>query len=482
MEVKLTNTTKKHNSTEVPTFTKTVTCMLKEGSSIINPTLIFERANIGHTYNYVYIADFGRYYFVNDIVYDGARIFYYCSVDVLATYKSTIGNASAYVLRAAHEYNEFAIDTYYPVTTRILPYKDQLNFGTALVPFYSPWYDFPDSRGKWVVGVINEKGVTYYCFTKTNYAGFLKYLLSDAFMQAMGVDLSVNPQLRVAADPIQYLTCCFWLPFSTGTRFTDEAVTVADGIVAKEADGVTSIQAGNISAGSGGFTLYDLDITIAPHPQSNARGEYLNSSGFTECRLVFPPFGSFQLDPAELNRFERVRCMVQVDCTTAIGKLLLYGYVGASDALPSTTLITAEAQVGIPMPITQIITPGVSPVQLGMQAIGAVASLAEGNISGAITGGYSAITSYQMGKIQKPSVIGSRGSLAAIHGYAFMEYVFAYVTDNDVADHGQPLCAVRQLSTLPGYQMIQEPHIHTTGTSAEDEQINSYLSSGYFYE
>ena len=58
LNVILTNTTKKHNSTEVPTMSgsgvKTLSCMLKEGSSIINPVLIFERANVGHTYNYVY--------------------------------------------------------------------------------------------------------------------------------------------------------------------------------------------------------------------------------------------------------------------------------------------------------------------------------------------------------------------------------------------------------------------------------------------
>ncbi len=120
MNVYLTNTTKKHNSTAVPTFAgSAIPCMLKEGSSIIDPVLIFERANVGHTYNYVSIPDFGRYYFVNDIVYDGARIYYHCSVDVLASFKSTIGASSAYVLRAAGASNGNIIDQYYPVSTRI---------------------------------------------------------------------------------------------------------------------------------------------------------------------------------------------------------------------------------------------------------------------------------------------------------------------------------------------------------------------------
>lgn len=470
MTVYLTNTTKKHNSTAIPPAGTAVSCMLKEGSSVINPTLIFERANIGHQYNYVYIPDFNRRYFVTDIVYENARIFYYCAVDVLASYKSTIGASNAYVLRSAAENNEYIIDQYYPATTRILQYRELVSA--------SPWYDYGQGRGRWVVGVVNQEGVTYYCFTKSNYEAFLHDLLDDGFMQAMGIDLTLNPALRVAADPIQYVTCCIWLPFSTaitgGDRFPQEQVKCAKVLMNQTA--------GNVSSGTGGFTVHDIDIDPMPHPQSNARGGYLDSSSFTECRLVFPPFGAFELNPLELMRFGRVRCMVQVDCTTGIGKLLLYGYENASDELPTSTIITAEAQVGIPMPVTQIITPGVSPIQLGLQAAGAIASAASGNIMGAIAGGASAIESYQMGKIPKSSVIGSRGSLSAIHGYAFLEYVWSYVTDNDIPDHGQPLCAVRQLSTLPGYQMIHEPHIHTTGTAEEDDQINAFLSSGYFYE
>ena len=474
MNVYLTSTTKKHNSTAVPSFTGVtpLSCTLKEGCSIINPVLIFDRTVVGHTYNYVYIPDFSRYYFVDDIVYENARITYYCSVDVLATYKTTIGNSSQYVLRSAYTYNEYVIDQYYPITTHLYQYREALNFGTVGNPNYSPWKDYGSGNGSWLVGVVNQEGVTYYCFTYSNYQAFLNYLLSDAFMNDIGVDLTLNPQLRVAADPIQYITCCIWLPFSP--TFTNTYVKVATV--------TTTIQAGNVSAGTGGRTVHRVELTPMPHPQSNARGEYLNSPNFTECRLVFPPFGAFELNALELNRFGKVECRVEVDCTTAIGKLILYGYDQATDTLPLSIILTAEAQVGVPMPVTQIITPGVSPVQLGLQVAGALASAAAGNAAGAIAGGMSALDSYQMGKVPKSSVIGSRGSIAAIHGYAFFEYVWSYVADEDNTDHGRPLCSVNTLSSLPGFQMILDPHVHTSGTASEDDQINSFLASGYFYE
>ena len=487
MEVKLTNTTKKHNSTEVPTFTKTVTCMLKEGSSIINPTLIFERANIGHTYNYVYIADFGRYYFVNDIVYDGARIFYYCSVDVLATYKSTIGNASAYVLRAAHTYNEYVIDQYYPVTTRIRQNSEFLG---------TPWleYNVGSDKGIWVVGVIVgvkdqnnqliDGGVNYYACNKNTFRSFMAYMMSANFVaDQMGVTVSEaqnDPQWRAMIDPISYITQCVWLPITYekngSPRFTEEAMCIG---TAQRSE----LQAGNISASTGGRTPVQYYPTALPHPQAHLRGEFLNSPGFTECRLVIPPFGSFELNALEINQYDSIEVNVILDCTNGIGKLLVYGYEGTgNDATVLSVLITAQAQVGVPMPITQIITPGLSPIQVGMQAVGTVAAAATGNAMGAIAGGASMIESYYASKVPRPSVIGSRGTICGIKGNAYFEYVWKYVADDDNTDHGKPVCDTYQLSTLPGYQMILEPHIHTTGTSAEDDQINSYLASGYFYE
>ena len=481
LNVILTNTTKKHNSTAVPTMSgsgvKTLSCMLKEGSSIIRPVLIFERANVGHTYNYVYIADFSRYYFVDDIVYDGARIYYYCSVDVLATYKSTIGASTQYVLRAAHTYNEYVIDHYYPVTTRIRQYSEFLG---------TPWLEYGSSRGIWVVGIINEEGVTYYAFTRSMFEQLMDYMLSPNFVaDQLGITVTeaqTNPQWRTMIDPISYLTQCVWLPisYSTGSpaspRFTEESVKVGTATRSE-------LQAGNISHSTAGRTPVQYTPTPMPHPQSNARGEFLNSPGFTDCRLVIPPFGAFELNPLEVNQYDRLQVNVEIDCTNGVGKLVVYGYTGTgADEKLVSVLLSAQAQVGVPLPITQIITPGLSPIQVGMQAVGTVAAAATGNAMGAIAGGASMIESYYASKVPRASTVGSRGTIAGIHGNAYFEYVWKYVADDDNADHGKPLCEDYQLSTLPGYQMILEPHIHTTGTASEDDQINSYLASGYFYE
>lgn len=482
MNVYLTNTTKKHNSTAVPTFSgSAIPCMLKEGSSIINPTLIFERANIGHTYNYVSIPDFGRYYFVDDIVYDGARIYYHCSVDVLASFKSTIGGSSGYVLRAAGASNGNIIDQYYPVTTRIDQQLDYLG---------DPWlrYNYSQDYGFWVLGVVTDNGVIYYGFNTTQLTAFMSYLWSYDFikdiLRVTDLDISLNPSLKAAVDPISYLTSCVWLPFSAVNP--DTQVAWFTSVSPKVGHVQTTLSAYGVtigSAGDGMARVIHKTYTPVQHPQTAARGAYLNTPGFTDCRLIFPPFGSFEYNALEFTQFGDIRIDVHVDCTNGIGKLFVYGYsqAGAQGALRGL-LTEAQAQVGIPMPITQIITPGLSVMDMAMKIGMTAASIATGNVMGAIAGGASALDSYYSAKVPRVSSVGSRGSLAATQGDYYIEYVWKYVADDDNADHGRPLCEVRTLSTLAGYQMILEPHIHTSGTAAEDDQINAFLAGGYFYD
>lgn len=455
--------------------------MLKEGSSVINPTLIFERANVQHYYNYVYIPDFGRRYFVDDIVYDGARIYYYCSVDVLASYKTTIETSYAYVLRSEAEYNENIIDQYYPTTTDIVQQSDYI---------CDPWlnYNYSQDHGFWVLGCVNGDGVTYYGFTKDQLTSFMTYLWSDQFvcdvMDIAQWELDANRPLKASVDPISYLTCCVWLPFSAvnpdthAAYFTTVFVKVAGVDTLKQAYGITTG-----STGDGMARIINKTYTPVQHPQAASRGTFLNSPGFTDCRLVFPPFGAFEFNGLEFTKYGDIRIQVYIDCTNGIGKLFVYGYSkpGAQGVLESV-ITEVQAQVGIPLPITQIITPGVSVAGMAAQIGSAVAAGMTGRMDKAIAGGLGALDSYYQAKVPKASTVGSRGSLAAIWGDVYIEYVWKKVAEEDNADHGRPLCEKRRLSELPGYQMILEPHIHTRGTAQEDDQINNFLTNGYFLE
>lgn len=65
---------------------------LRSESSVINPTFVIQANNITQ-YNYCFIPDFNRYYFITDIVSIRTNLWRVsCRVDVLMSFKSQILN------------------------------------------------------------------------------------------------------------------------------------------------------------------------------------------------------------------------------------------------------------------------------------------------------------------------------------------------------------------------------------------------------
>lgn len=86
---------------------------LKDGTSILRPTLILASTSqapiIG--YNYMYISDFGRYYFIDDVKSIHNNMWEVSAhVDVLETYKTAILANSAVIKRQQNLYNLYLDD------------------------------------------------------------------------------------------------------------------------------------------------------------------------------------------------------------------------------------------------------------------------------------------------------------------------------------------------------------------------------------
>ena len=143
---------KKENSTKQPSgsATKTISCVLKETTSIINPILIIYDTSALNPYNlnYCYIATFGRYYYVNDWAYIVGQWECNCEVDAMASFKTEIGLKSKFVLRASAEENKSIIDTFYPSLARKTVYKQTVDLGYASNLI----------NGIFILGVINDTG------------------------------------------------------------------------------------------------------------------------------------------------------------------------------------------------------------------------------------------------------------------------------------------------------------------------------------
>lgn len=99
--VLMTNTSPKNYLDKNTTTVATVTGVLRDESNIVNPSFLVEMGTAPASVNYLYVADFGRYYFVNDVtsVRNGLWRFD-CTSDPLTSFKSQIRGCTGILRRA----------------------------------------------------------------------------------------------------------------------------------------------------------------------------------------------------------------------------------------------------------------------------------------------------------------------------------------------------------------------------------------------
>lgn len=102
--------------TKNPSTVRTLSGTLRESTDLVDPEINIEYNGVLTDCNYMYIAQFNRYYFITKIesVVNGVwRIYAHC--DVLKTYANAILNTEAVVARSESKYNLFLNDSMFKV-------------------------------------------------------------------------------------------------------------------------------------------------------------------------------------------------------------------------------------------------------------------------------------------------------------------------------------------------------------------------------
>ena len=491
MLVKFATTTKRENSTYQPTMTKEVNVVLKSASSVITPTLELDRSAISHEYNYCYIADFNRYYFVKDIIYNGAKVNYYLSCDVLASFKTAIGNSSMYVTRAAADWNGDIIDTMYPCkTTHYLDYRTITN------PFAVTQF----SQGRYVVGIrgngsgSQDGGVSYYMMNEAYFRDFVTDLLSDDFANQIisGYSITSN-ELKMLVDPLQYIDSVIWLPFTSteGTALTSSStIVVGCGTIDGPADAtkVCYYISGTTFDKITEYFTVQLTSNLRQHPDASTRGSYLNSDTFSTCTFYIAPFGRFNLNLAKIYSMDSsptVNAEIQVDKRTGDATLDIVVYHTGTGGvrIDDEVIKHATANLAVNIPLSQTIKAGTT---TAWQDLAIIAS-SLGNIPnprGVIGAFNNAMMTEGKSRIPELRKQGQTNNILDVYAefYSYLQYDFLMPVQDDKTQRGRPLCEVRTLNTLTGYQVIADADVQINGTAEEAQMIKRYLESGYFYE
>lgn len=93
------------------------TGVLRNGASIIDPVFLIDTSltsDMISNVNYVYVEEFGRYYYVTNIVAETNQLWaVHCHVDVLMSYKEEIKAQRAIVARQANKFNMYLDDGWF---------------------------------------------------------------------------------------------------------------------------------------------------------------------------------------------------------------------------------------------------------------------------------------------------------------------------------------------------------------------------------
>ena len=503
MTVKFWNFAKRENATSIPSTTPEATynnVLLKDDCSVVNPALKILAAPTVNVYwwNYCYIQEFERYYYVTDWVWTLGIWVAELQVDVLASFKTQIGNQSVYVLRSSSTYDGNIVDGTYPTTAGAATYT-----ASSVTNPFAGLYSGND--GTYIVGIVNKSasGVRYYAM---NYFGFRNfctklYTYSSGWLNIDASEISEDLQ-KALVNPFQYVVSAFYLPVPV-SWFTNNSIgTVTYNVEFGWWSVTLTFAVRVIDPG----ILYSTtnSITIPKHPLASSRGAYLNLSPYSFYTLRYYPFGTLDVDSESICNWNTLDLYVDVDVCT--GRAILTLAVNGK----SNPLRTMEANVSVQIPTAAI---NVDYMGLGSKSTGVaaaasaigqlasgggtffqniaekgkafIANLRAGNTEAIASGAKQAasnILSSAMAAKATAEITGQLGSFTLYDTQTLtLSGRFLPIADEDLSHRGRPLCKVKTINTLSGFILCADADISIPCTDREKSAIQAYMEAGFFY-
>lgn len=462
---------KRHNSTKQPTGAgASYDCQLITTSGVMHPVISLDMglSTNPSAYNYAYIGDYGRYYWVSDWVSNLGYWSASLSVDPLASWKSYIGDTTCMVLRCASEWDNDLIDTLYP--TKSDPQINTTSLGR-------PWTTADLSSGRYVLGIAGNNSTMFYSMTKAQYDAFISEVFDLTWLDNMlGGSNILNqvPWMRGIFNPLQYITSCIWIPFvPTGT-----AVSVIP-------LGTTSVTASATQISTPVQLVSNLAPALSVHPQVSSRGDWLKNEPYTHRTLFVPPFGDVTLPAEYLYSSASITASIRLDVLTGQTRLTVLGPLSGS-SYPVLADLTASVAVPVLNTNTSTSTNLLQTAgNLGANLGQAFGSVLTGDISGLIRSFSSMpadVASAVLSQVGTVSTTGSVGSAIGIIPDAKLTETFWMVSDSAAADRGRPLCQLKGINTLSGYVQVLDGEFPIPCTYEELSQIKTFTEGGFFYE
>ena len=331
--------------------------------------------------------------------------------------------------------------------------------------------------GFFVIGFIakaaNSIGaITYAVMTPTNAKKLSAKLLTDvSYLSIDNTEIS-DSLTKVLFNPYQYIVSCNYFPFDIA-KITAHLPLVSSVDIGWWSIGVPCWILGE----DNNKLTKSVSVSIPKHPQAVSRGGYCNASPYTDYTIFLQPFGVIPLDASKLWGAVTLSIQYMVDLFT--GDSILRIFTDSNQLVHETT-----AKLGVPIQLSNI-TFDIPSGSGGLLHTGIAAAF--GGIQAALSGGsFSDVGNGILNAAQATNADvaskGATGSTIAFDSVPYMVARFKILVDDNNEDHGRPLCKRVQLSTIPGYIMVDDPDIALAATAEEIDSVKSYLKNGFFYE
>lgn len=457
---------KRTNSTKRPSGGQEFGIDLKAPCNIIDPEIKIATQSDPTGYNYCYLPTFSRYYWVKNWTYADGLWVASLTVDTLASYRDQIGSATEYVVRSSAQYDGAISDSLYPAKATV----------QSVTNAFQGCFAETISEGFFVIGFIakaaNSIGaVTYVVMTPGNAKKLSAKLLTDvSYLSIDNAEIS-DSLTKILFNPYQYIVSCNYFPFSIAE------ITAHLPLVSSVDVGWWSVNVPCWILGEDNNNLTkSASVGIPKHPQAASRGGYCNASPYTDYTIFLQPFGVIPLDASKLWGATTLSIQYTVDLFT--GDSIMRVFTDTNQLVHETT-----AKLGVPIQLSNItfdVPSGGGLLQTGIAA-------AFGGLQAALTGGtFSDVGNGILNAAQATNADvaskGATGSTIAFDSVPYMAARFKILVDDNNEDHGRPLCKRVQLSTIPGFIMVDDPDIALPATAAEIDSVKSYMKNGFFLE
>lgn len=434
-------------------------------------------------WNYMYIRQFRRFYFITEWTYEAGFWIATGTEDVLASWRDYIRKTNQYVIRSNQAMDGTIMDNMYPATTSVTKNVIPIDFGWSTT--------FERTHGTYVLGVLGQNdsnmgSTTYYTASAAGIKTVLDYLLSDGVFNDMpeyllttqkGRDSSyiteikeyLNKEyLKYQFNPLQYIVSCMWFPFG-GIPISPENCKIGFWN--------TGVSLGVVQ---NYVKTFSKNIEVPKHPQQGQRGTYLNVNPYSRYELFLGTMGSSALDSMSLSGVNRVDVDVNIDLVTGMGQaqVKIPGHTAESFILAQL-----QGQVGIPIPLAQISTDRLGGTATAVQALantmGSAMSL---DIPGTFSSAAAGIANTVNAWMPQVTTQGNQGSAAGLNMPFCLCSEHVAVVDDDNLTRGRPYCKTANLEELGGYMVIGDPDIYLPATNIELDTIKNYMERGIWIQ